>query len=111
MKLLYLYIEDYGCIKDQEFNFDSNYHFHLERDNPQEWRIIEDQVENPLPNEFWSSSSGKHNVVESVSAIVGENGSGKTTLAKFIGEELIKNKINSSEKYIIIFEQNKSYSN
>lgn len=105
MKLLYLYIENYGCIKDQEFNFDSNYHFHLEKEDSKVWRIIEDKVEHPLPSDFWASSSGKHNVVESVSAIVGENGSGKTTLAKFIGEELIPNRNNPREKYIVIFKQ------
>lgn len=88
MKLLYLYIENYGCIKDQEFNFDSNYHFHLEKEDSKVWRIIEDKVEHPLPSDFWASSSGKHNVVESVSAIVGENGSGKTTLARFIGQKI-----------------------
>ena len=106
MKLLYLYIEDYGCIKDQEFNFDSNYHFHLAKDNPKVWRIIEDKVENPLPKDFWASSSGKHNVVESVSAIIGKNGSGKTTLARFIGEELERNWHKQIDKYIAIYEFN-----
>ncbi len=86
MKLLYLYIEDYGCIKNQEFNFDSQYHFYLDKSNPQKWELIEEKVENPLADDFWSSSTGKHNVIESVSAIIGENGSGKTTLARFIGQ-------------------------
>ena len=40
-----------------------------------------------------------------ICAIVGENGSGKTTLAKFIGEELIPNRNNPREKYIVIFKQ------
>ena len=88
MKLLYLYIEDYGCIKNQEFYFDSQYHFHFDKSNPEKWVLNEDKVENPLPDNFWTSSSGKHNVVESVSVIIGENGSGKTTLARFIGQEI-----------------------
>jgi predicted ATPase len=101
MKLLYLYIEDHNCIKDQEFNFDSNYHFHLEKKNPQEWELIEDKVENPLPEDFWASSDGKHNVVESVSAIVGNNGSGKTSLANFLGDYIGFRGID--KKYLVIF--------
>lgn len=118
MKLLYLYIEDYGCIKEQEFIFDSNYHFHLEKKTDC-LRIVEDQVIHPLPDNFWASSEGKHSVVEGVSAIIGKNGSGKTTLARFIGQEIgvdneesiaysesenvPKNSIRSKEKYIAIF--------
>ncbi len=97
MKLLYLYIKNYGCIKDQEFNFDSNYRFHLERKNQEKWELIEDTTEDPLPEDFWTISKDRKVVVESVSAIVGSNGSGKTTLARFLGSSKI------FIKYIIIY--------
>ena len=88
MKLLYLYIEDFRCFSDQEFNFDSKYRFHLDKSDPKKWELIKDNVENPLPDDFWSSSTGKHNVVESVSAIVGKNGSGKTSIANFLANHI-----------------------
>ena len=102
MKLLYLYIENYRCIKDQEFNFDSNYRFRLERNNPEKWELFGVKVENPLPEDFWASSIGKHKVVESVSAIVGENGSGKTSIANFIGD-YIGYYGNENKKFFVIF--------
>lgn len=105
MKLLYLYIEDHNCIKDQEFNFDSNYRFRLERKKSEKWELFKDEVENPLPDNFWVSSDGKHNVVESVSAIVGENGSGKTSIANFLGDCVGFDDIDT--KYLVIFQRTK----
>ncbi len=103
MKLLYLYIQDHNCIKDQEFNFDSKYHFHLEKKNSQEWELIEDKPENPLPDEFWTMSKDRKGIVESVSAVVGENGSGKTSLANFLGDYIGYR--GEDKKYLIIFKR------
>lgn len=105
MKLLYLYIEDYRCIKNQELNFDSNFHFHLHKDNTGQWELIEDKVENPLPADFWGSTKGKHNVVESVSVIVGKNGSGKTTLAKIMGDVIGYR--DTECEYLVVFQNGK----
>ncbi len=103
MKLLYLYIVKHNCIENQEFNFDSNYRFHLDRSNPQNWQLIEEYAENPLPDNFWTLSKGSKGVVESVSAIVGNNGSGKTSLANFLGDYIGFHGID--KKYLIIFKR------
>ncbi len=110
MKLLYLYIEKHNCIEDQEFNFDSNYRFRLDRSNPQEWELKDEKVNNPLPDDVSAPTNGKHNVGETVSAIVGENGSGKTSLINFLCDyisypDMDKDSHNTDKRYLVIFKR------
>jgi energy-coupling factor transporter ATP-binding protein EcfA2 len=84
MKLLYLYIRDYGILQDVEFNFDSEYHFHFNLATKQ---LTQRDPESKLADDFFSiNKKGNDRVVESVSAIVGNNGSGKTSVARFLHE-------------------------
>ena len=84
MKLLYLYIRDYGILKDIEFNFDSEYRFHFDKDTRE---LTGGETESALPKNFFSiNKKGNDRVVESISAIVGNNGAGKTSIANFLDE-------------------------
>ncbi len=84
MKLLYLYIRDYGILKDIEFNFDSNYRYHFDKVTRE---LTQLPPENPLPDDFFSiNKKGNDRVVESISALIGNNGSGKTFVARYIDE-------------------------
>ena len=82
MKLVYLYIKEYGILKDVEFNFDLNYKFHYNKDT-QHLEDKSEELTSELDDNFFSVDPQK-NVVTSVSALVGNNGAGKTTLARFI---------------------------
>jgi hypothetical protein len=84
MKLLYLYIRDYGILKNVEFNFDSEYRFHFDKDTRE---LTQLEPENQLDDDFFSiNKKGNDRVIESVSAIIGNNGAGKTSVAKFLDE-------------------------
>ncbi len=105
MKLLYLYIKDFGCFKDIEFNFDSNWKFHLNKSNPSEY-FLECQKQDVLPDHFWTSQNQEKDVVECISTIVGVNGSGKTTIIRAI-QEILANS-NHILEHIIIFQYTKN---
>ena len=100
MKLLYLYIEEYGLLKNTEFNFDSEYRFHYNNKNNE---LIGGKTEDPLPDDFFSiDKTSKSRVVESISALIGDNGAGKTTVAR-----LLSTLTNSSRySFIIIWKAN-----
>ena len=83
MKLLFLYVENYGALKDFQINFDSSKRFRFDN---RRLECIEDGSAIRLTPDFFSvSTNGDKHVVESISAIVGENGSGKSTVARAIG--------------------------
>lgn len=85
MKLLYLWVEDYGILKDAEFNFDSNIRFHYDCEKNELKRI---EAKNEIPKNFFSLNNSAGNVVESVSAIIGNNGAGKTSVFRLINRVL-----------------------
>ena len=100
MKLLYIYIKDYKCFYNQEFNFDSRWRFHLQQKNGLFY--LECKENSSFPNNFFSLEKDERNPISSISAIVGNNGSGKTSIAKFLDEILLNT--NFVLEHIIIFE-------
>ncbi|MGI6393684.1 MAG: AAA family ATPase [bacterium] len=99
MKLLYLWVEEYRILKDIELNFDSNIRFSYDKKNDELRRI---KPKNEIPEKFFSLNNAAKNVVESVSAIIGNNGSGKTTLFNLISRTLW-NDVNVN--FILIFKK------
>lgn len=83
MKLLYLYLVDYGIFKNAEFNFDSEVQFSYSSGVLTQ-TVAPDIVK--LPPDFFKSIESASCVVDSISAIAGANGSGKTSLAKAISD-------------------------
>lgn len=82
MRLAYVYLKSYGHVRNQEINLDP------------EWRFAFDGKELTavrqagIPPHFFSLLPNGNEVVESVSALVGENGAGKTSIARFLSEFL-----------------------
>lgn len=74
MNIVYIWIEQYGCFKNNEFNFTSKYDFHY--NNKSEILDLNNKSKDYVDNFFG-------NQIE-LTAIVGENGVGKTTLMEFI---------------------------
>lgn len=76
MKLIYLWIENYGCFENVEITFDNQYRVELNVENRSiNYRKKEDFVGSL---EFWGQS------IKSINALVGDNGAGKTTLLELI---------------------------
>lgn len=89
MKLLYLFVKQFKCLENCEFNFDSNIRFHYD-DTTGKLDYVERHV---VPEAFWTADENKSSrhdetPVESVSAIIGENGTGKTSIAALLHDLL-----------------------
>ncbi len=81
MELLYVWVESYGNIKRQGFNFSSNYWFEVDENN----NLLDKTEErkkngklNEQPEKFFGDN------ISNITAIVGKNGSGKSTLLNAI---------------------------
>lgn len=85
MRLLYLYIESYRCVRPEhpvEINFTTDFRFSLQVEGSHR-KLVCVKSERPLPEGFFNIGEGASPVTE-VSGVFGENGSGKTTLASFL---------------------------
>ncbi len=89
-----------------EFNFDSNWRFHLDKSNPEEY-VLDCHKQDVLPENFWKSKGHDIDVVECVSAIVGVNGSGKTTVIRAIQEILATS--NHTIEHIIVYQHTEKH--
>ncbi|MBZ9688284.1 AAA family ATPase [Clostridium estertheticum] len=74
MELLYIWIEEYECFKETEFNFSDKFKFCY---RPKEVTLICNKGMNSSLG-FWGEQ------ITNLSVIVGDNGAGKTTLLKRI---------------------------
>jgi len=84
MELIYVWIENYKNIKNEEFNFNPNHKFELgekEKDN-YKLKDIFDKKDLKLPSGFFGKNSSN------VTAIIGKNGSGKSSLLQAITKAL-----------------------
>ena len=79
MDLLFVWIDDFFSIKNQNFNFGFEYKFEFNREKK---KIYVKELPYNIPNNFF----GKR--ISHLSAVVGENGSGKTMLFSFISSFL-----------------------
>jgi predicted ATPase len=88
MELVYLWVEEYKNIKDQGFNFSSEFTYSYEKGN-----LIIDNSDNSIDNFFGENIN--------ITAIVGKNGSGKSNVLECI---INKNKINKTYFYVTLEE-------
>lgn len=73
--LKYIWIEEYGCFKNAEFQFDRNFHFNYKGN-----KLTVFPKETTLSDDFW----GESRRIDNIYAIVGDNGRGKTTFLRAI---------------------------
>lgn len=81
MILEFVWIEDYGVIKNQGFNFNPNCFYSFNKETGE----LSNKVNNEIPDGFFNITN---DTVTYVSALVGENGTGKTTVLEFIASFL-----------------------
>ena len=82
MRLAYVYLKSYGHVRNQEINLDPDWRFAFDG---KELTAVQQAG---IPPHFFSLLPNGNEVVESVSALVGENGAGKTSIARFLSEFL-----------------------
>lgn len=83
MKLLYLYVQEVGMLKDREFNFSSRCRITIVRpEKAPAYFLCKCSSPNNLNEKFFSVTNTCDRI--GVSAIVGGNGSGKTSIARIL---------------------------
>ncbi len=88
-------------IRNQGFNFSSNYNFYVSFCN-ERYELRQKECRNILPKNFFDSSS----CITNITAIVGENGSGKTTLLNKLAKDYLGvRKIKCEPEYETFFEE------
>ncbi|MFG1481907.1 AAA family ATPase [Halobacteriovorax sp. HFRX-2_2] len=100
MKLIYMWINSYQVLKDQEFNFSSNYTVKKEK-------MFFSVKKNDTINGFYNTRYNSRPFVQDVSAIVGGNASGKTTALDFLYKVIYDKKSLLDTKYVVVYEKDK----
>lgn len=81
MILEFVWIEDYGVIKNQGFNFNPNVYYSFNKETGELYKETNDGI----PSDFFNISN---DTIVSISALVGANGTGKSTVLQFISSFL-----------------------
>lgn len=84
MRLIAIYIGEYGLFKDQLLTFSSDYNVTKISSDGDDTLSFKMEHTKKLPDYFFSTQCLQRECVSSVSAIIGQNGSGKTTIARLL---------------------------
>ncbi len=96
MELLYLWVERYRNIKNQEFNFSPDFQLHLILGDPNQLHVIKYDEQ---PKGFFN------NKIANVTAIIGRNGAGKSNLIDLL-RIILNDAIEGKLKFLILFREN-----
>lgn len=83
MKLVAIYIGEFGVFENEILNFSSDYTVTLSESTGNKISLLV-KYQKKLPKNFFSTDSSKGGCVSSVSAIIGKNGTGKTMIARLL---------------------------
>lgn len=106
MKLVAIYLGNYGIFQDQLLSFSSDYKvIHtVESEDRISFRI---EHEWKLPDHFFALRPSIEECVSSVSAIIGKNGSGKTSIARLLCSLPVRGDHLKDAKLVVIVEVDK----
>lgn len=104
MELVYIYIAEYGCLRDVGFNLSDKYEIRYEASNNQLTIKKSDLV---IENFWHENIKGKdEGLISNLCTIVGDNGAGKTTILRLIREFYYFEKQYSNNDCFFMFMQN-----
>lgn len=96
MNILYIWIKEYGFIRNQEFVTTSEYNIKGELNSyvgevdNDKFSLYIEKNENYIKDFFRLDQSSKNNVrISDITAIIGENGAGKSTFLNFIKNNIV----------------------
>lgn len=96
MEILYIWIKEYGCIKEQGFNFSPEYRFKgmmkkNEKNKGKDGLNLCIEKNSNFIEDFFNVNGCRKLTcnISGITAIIGENGAGKTTLLNFIKNNLV----------------------
>lgn len=95
MQLIYIWVEDFRCFKNNEFNFSSKFKF---RFNYQNNSMEINYNDNNILSLFKNSEQSN---LQDITVVVGENGVGKTTISDLLIEPVNLSKTASKRIYIL----------
>lgn len=98
MEIMYLWVEDFKNIKNQEFNFSSEIRFHFDKEK-NELITLEDN-RNKIDMKKFFNKTESNVTISNITAVIGKNGTGKTNLFRVINE-IISNEIKN--KFLLIY--------
>ncbi|KAI3346087.1 AAA family ATPase [Clostridium botulinum] len=105
IKIEYIWIEEYACLRDKEFNLSLSNRFEYDKIN----KKIDHVKYTKRYNNFFNINNSSNNI-QDIIAIVGGNGNGKTTLLKLIAEIIeIDEEYNKSDFIVVISENNTDF--
>lgn len=81
MQLEYIWIEDYGVLKNKGFNFNPNACYSFD----EKTGVITKEIKNEIPVDFFHI---ENDTISGITALVGSNGAGKSTALHFIASFL-----------------------
>ncbi|AJH00113.1 hypothetical protein LF65_03556 [Clostridium beijerinckii] len=79
MQLIYIWVEEFRCFKNNEFNFSSKYKFSFDYRNNNNSMSASCNNNNTL---LLFNNNNNENTIQDFTVVVGENGVGKTTLSE-----------------------------
>ena len=94
MQLIYIWVEDFRCFKNNEFNFSSKYKFKFEYESNSM------SVSCNNNNTLLLFNNNKENNIQDFTVVVGENGVGKTTLSELFLSPVEMSQDNSRRIYM-----------
>ncbi|WP_455799870.1 AAA family ATPase [Clostridium butyricum] len=105
IKIEYIWIEEYDCLRDEEFNLSLSNRFKYDKIN----KKIDHVKYTKRNNNFFNINNSSNNI-QDIIAIVGGNGNGKTTVLKLIAEIIgIDEEYNQSDFIVVISENNTDF--
>lgn len=113
MELLYIWVKEYKCFKNQEFNFNPKHKFKFDLENfiLKYWQN-DGCIEGFFSNELYRGSENQHQensekgLISNLTVIVGNNGAGKTTLLEMLYSKFVSGKLENQLDVITCFKNN-----